>query len=168
MPPPVAVSSFTIPSIHDDTPLECRIYHPAKFPANHGSGETVWRKKAAIIAHPYGPLGGSYDDPVVQSAVTEILKHGFVVGTFNFRYPRRPNSSRPVRLRLTGTYIEALAHPKEILAGLLSPSSPTTSHSLGFSCSISAVFDRRGSIMRSRSRSQPFSLPSRCRQSRRP
>jgi len=37
------------------------------------------------VTHPYAPLGGSYDDPVVVSALSEILKQGFVVGTFNFR-----------------------------------------------------------------------------------
>ena len=46
---------------------------------------SLWQKRGAIIAHPYGPLGGCYDDPVVQSVVTEVLKHGFIVGTFNFR-----------------------------------------------------------------------------------
>ena len=75
------ISSFTIPSIHDDTPLECRVYHPSRFTVTKES----WRKKGAIVAHPYAPLGGCYDDPVVQVAVAEILKKGFVVGTFNLR-----------------------------------------------------------------------------------
>ena len=35
---------------------------------------------------PYAPLGGCYDDPVVQAVGTEIVKKGFVLGTFNFRY----------------------------------------------------------------------------------
>ncbi|MCJ1417183.1 hypothetical protein MMC32_003523 [Xylographa parallela] len=77
------VASFTIPSIYDDTPLDCRIYHPEHFVPNHG--ESSWRKKGAIVTHPYAPLGGSHDDPVVVSALGEILKQGFVVGTFNFR-----------------------------------------------------------------------------------
>ena len=41
--------------------------------------------KGAIVAHPYAPLGGSYDDPVVQIAVSVLLRTGFVVGTFNLR-----------------------------------------------------------------------------------
>ena len=47
---------------------------------------TPSRGGGAIVAHPYTPLGGSYDDAVVLAAVAEILKAGFVVGTFNFRY----------------------------------------------------------------------------------
>ncbi|KAB2574192.1 hypothetical protein BFW01_g5645 [Lasiodiplodia theobromae] len=43
------------------------------------------KKKAAIIAHPYAPLGGSYDDPVVGNAGAEMLALGWVVGTFCFR-----------------------------------------------------------------------------------
>jgi alpha/beta superfamily hydrolase len=42
----------------------------------------------AIVAHPYAPLGGSYDDAVVDMAASIILKQDFVVGTFNFRYAR--------------------------------------------------------------------------------
>lgn len=83
---PVPAFNFTIPSIHDDTTLQCRIYHPLKFLHNGAFGQSEWRKKGAIIAHPYAPLGGCYDDPVVQAAATEILKKGFVVGTFNFRW----------------------------------------------------------------------------------
>lgn len=45
----------------------------------------VEKKKAAIIAHPYAPLGGSYDDPVVGNAGAEMLALGWVVGTFCFR-----------------------------------------------------------------------------------
>ena len=77
-------ASFTIPSIHDDSDLECRVYHPPTF-SNHGIIGDTWRKKGAVIAHPYAPLGGCFDDPVVQAATQEILKQGFVVGLFNFR-----------------------------------------------------------------------------------
>ncbi len=45
-----------------------------------------WEKKAAIVAHPYAPLGGCYDDPVVDVVASTILKAGFIVGTFNFRF----------------------------------------------------------------------------------
>lgn len=37
------------------------------------------------MAHPYAPMGGSYDDRVVGIVVEEFLGLGFVVGTFNFR-----------------------------------------------------------------------------------
>jgi hypothetical protein len=90
LPPPTC--TFTIPSIHDDTPLDCRIYHPAGLSLHldglYGSSRPPkgWRKRGAIIAHPYAPMGGSYDDPVVAAAGKVLLEKGFVVGTFNFRY----------------------------------------------------------------------------------
>ena len=33
----------------------------------------------------YAPFGGCYNDWVVTIVAAEILKQGFVVGTFNFR-----------------------------------------------------------------------------------
>lgn len=51
----------------------------------YGVDLDVSTKKAAIIAHPYAPLGGSFDDNVVQEATKILLEHGFIVGTFNFR-----------------------------------------------------------------------------------
>lgn len=51
----------------------------------HGIDSDISRKKAAIIAHPYAPLGGSFDDGVVQEATKILLDHGYIVGTFNFR-----------------------------------------------------------------------------------
>lgn len=113
--------AFTIPSLRDETVLDCRIYIPnhlldvaapsssLSVPATpdsdtrrgrRGNGGTPIgntshtgngrrdgsRKKAAIIAHPYAPLGGSSDDYIVQEVAGEMLKQGFVVGLFNFRY----------------------------------------------------------------------------------
>jgi len=75
--------SFTIPSIHDDTTLNCRIYHPDVLDTTGGSPR--WRKRGVVMAHPYAPMGGSYDDRVVSIVVDEMLKAGYVVGTFNFR-----------------------------------------------------------------------------------
>ena len=78
--------SFTIPSIHNKTSLECRVYHP---PSSYKSGQRKDRSgqpRGAIIAHPYAPLGGSYDDHIVLCTIVEALQEGFVVGTFNFRY----------------------------------------------------------------------------------
>ncbi|KAF9699034.1 hypothetical protein EKO04_002945 [Ascochyta lentis] len=78
--------SFTIPSVHDDTTLDCRIYHPDVFdePLDGGFGQR-WRKQGILMAHPYAPMGGSYDDRVVGIVVDELLKAGYVIGTFNFR-----------------------------------------------------------------------------------
>lgn len=38
------------------------------------------------MAHPYAPMGGSYDDRVVGIVIDEFLHAGFIVGAFNFRY----------------------------------------------------------------------------------
>lgn len=80
--------SFTIPSIYDDTTLDCRIYHPAVLdePLEFSSGTSQWRKRGIVMAHPYAPMGGSYDDRVVGIVVDELLKAEYIVGTFNFRY----------------------------------------------------------------------------------
>ena len=80
---PEPAFSFTIPSIDDAAALECRIYSPPHSILN--SEEFAWDPRGAVIAHPYAPLGGCFDDRVVLSAVAEILQEGFVVGTFNFR-----------------------------------------------------------------------------------
>jgi hypothetical protein len=81
---PAPTLTFTIPSIHDDTVLDCRVYFPPTF-LSQPNDKLSWRKKAATVAHPYGPLGGCYDDPVVEIVVSQLLKEEFIVGTFNFR-----------------------------------------------------------------------------------
>ncbi|TVY33859.1 hypothetical protein LSUB1_G007601 [Lachnellula subtilissima] len=83
LPPPTL--SFTIPSIQDDTVLQCRVYHPSCLAPTSVSQIIDWKKKAAIVAHPYAPLGGCYDDPVVDAIAATTLKQGWVVATFNFR-----------------------------------------------------------------------------------
>lgn len=45
-----------------------------------------WQKKAVVMAHPYAPMGGSYDDRIVGIVLDEFLRKGWIVGTFNFRY----------------------------------------------------------------------------------
>jgi alpha/beta superfamily hydrolase len=81
---PEPTLSFTIPSgIHDDTVLDARIYHPTNTESSFDDEEVT--KRGAIIAHPYAPLGGSYDDPIVGLVAGQVLKEGFVVCTFNFR-----------------------------------------------------------------------------------
>ncbi|KAI1355523.1 Alpha/Beta hydrolase protein [Xylaria sp. FL0043] len=70
--------SFTLPSIYDGTQLECRVYHPQ-------SCGVPWSGHAAVIAHPYAPLGGCFDDPIVDVAAGTILQLGFLAATFNFR-----------------------------------------------------------------------------------
>ncbi|KAL0929650.1 putative acid phosphatase [Colletotrichum truncatum] len=81
---PEPTLSFTLPSLHDDTVLDCRVYHcQALNPA--ASNPPPWKRHAAIVAHPYAPLGGCYDDPIVDIIAGSLLRLGFLVGTFNFR-----------------------------------------------------------------------------------
>lgn len=81
---PEPALTFTIPSVHDGLPLDCRIYHPASLRAS--SHSSPWKKHAAVLAHPYAPLGGSYDDPVVEIVGAKMLEEGYLLTTFNFRY----------------------------------------------------------------------------------
>lgn len=78
--------TFELPSLDDATVLNVRIYHPARL-SNilWPSGESLVGLQGVVIAHPYAPLGGSYDDHVVLAVVQAMLEHGFVVLTFNFR-----------------------------------------------------------------------------------
>lgn len=78
--------AFKIPSIHDGTQLSCRLYLPRQLEQSETAND--WQKRGAIVAHPYAPLGGCYDDPVVSTVGGELLENGYVVGTFNFRFGR--------------------------------------------------------------------------------
>ncbi|KAG8630873.1 hypothetical protein KVT40_000013 [Elsinoe batatas] len=106
---PRALINFTIPSIHDDVALTCRIYHPPRSSSHSSSNPSPTPStsastlpssaspppypsrsrtspiKAAVVAHPYGPLGGSYDDPIVLACAETLLGQGYIVATFNFR-----------------------------------------------------------------------------------
>ena len=77
--------AFTVPSIHDLVELECRIYHPPGSAQRFGASGQPWHKRGAVVAHPYAPLGGCFDDSVVQLVANEFLSQGHVVCTFNFR-----------------------------------------------------------------------------------
>ncbi len=81
LPPPTL--SFTIPSLHDGTTLDCRVFHAASLSPSPRA--PPWRRHAAVVAHPYGPMGGSYDDPIVAVVAATLLRLGFLVVTFNFR-----------------------------------------------------------------------------------
>ncbi|KAL8356177.1 hypothetical protein RB601_001470 [Gaeumannomyces tritici] len=80
---PEPTLTFTIPSLHDGTVLKCRVYHP--WSLSPSPKAPPWRHDAAIVAHPYAPLGGSYDDGIVSLVATTLLRAGFLVATFNFR-----------------------------------------------------------------------------------
>ncbi|KAK7567438.1 hypothetical protein IWX49DRAFT_223814 [Phyllosticta citricarpa] len=77
--------SFRIPSLHDSTPLDCRIHHPASIVNFDPDSGAKWPRKVAILAHPYAMLGGGFDDPIIENAGAELLAQGYIVGTFNFR-----------------------------------------------------------------------------------
>jgi hypothetical protein len=81
---PEPTLTFTLPSIHDGTTLDCRVYHP--FSLSISPRAPPWQKHAAIIAHPYAPLGGSWDDHTVGLIASTLLRLGYLVCTFNFRY----------------------------------------------------------------------------------
>lgn len=88
MHPPEPALTFTLPSIHDGTVLDSRVYHPPSF-----SSSSTWRPRhAAVVGHPYAPLGGCYDDPIVGDVTSLLLRRGLIVGTFNFRYGYRRNA----------------------------------------------------------------------------
>lgn len=110
---PEPTLTFTLPSLHDGLPLDCRVFHPQSLlPAAHLNSVltpsspaspkqqnrksqrpgSVWGthcadgyRAAAIVAHPYAPLGGSFDDNIVAVVSAVLLRLGFVVCTFNFR-----------------------------------------------------------------------------------
>lgn len=80
---PEPALKLTIPSIHDNLTLDCRVYHPASLTSSGKA--TQWHKDAAIVAHPYAPMGGSYKDPIVDVIASTLLRLGYLVCTFNFR-----------------------------------------------------------------------------------
>ena len=82
---PKPSSAFPIPSINDDLELDCRVYYPRYTEKN----ASVFGRVFAILAHPYAPLGGCFDDPVVAVVAGALLQNGVTVGTFNFRSVQR-------------------------------------------------------------------------------
>ncbi|KAH7166339.1 Alpha/Beta hydrolase protein [Dactylonectria macrodidyma] len=80
---PEPTLTLTLPSLNDGLTLDCRIYHPLSLAANPRA--PPWQRHAAVIAHPYAPFGGCYDDPVVDTVAGQLLRKGFLVATFNFR-----------------------------------------------------------------------------------
>ena len=80
---PEPTLTFTLPSLDGGMLLDCRVYHPRCLtPVSQGE---PWKRHAAIFAHPYAPLGGSYDDGIVGDIGSTLLRAGFLVGTFNCR-----------------------------------------------------------------------------------
>ncbi|TLS28313.1 hypothetical protein PpBr36_02141 [Pyricularia pennisetigena] len=80
---PSPALSLTLPSLHDGTILAVRVYHP--WPLSPSPKAPPWCHHAAVVAHPYAPMGGSYDDAIVGLVAETLLRAGFLVATFNFR-----------------------------------------------------------------------------------
>ena len=78
--------TFSVPSVHDGLALDCRVYHPPSLAVSPRPDTPPWQKHAAVVAHPYAPLGGCYDDPIVDIVSATLLRLGFLVVTFNFRF----------------------------------------------------------------------------------
>lgn len=125
--------SFSIPSVHDGCKLECRLYLPGWL--RNIESAPAWSTRGAIVAHPYAPLGGCFDDPVIGFVGGELLQAGYVVGTFNFRYSSsmiQSGATKPVNMIF-------LAEPvtlKDGPAGLEKPNWETMSRSTGSCCGI--------------------------------
>lgn len=154
---PEPAFSFTIPSVHDDTVLDCRVYHPVTFFSDNEGENRRWEAKGAILAHPYAPMGGCQDDPVVCALAKAILTKGMVVGTFNFRYD--PRNARVFRWRGAKTPIEepgVLVCPRAGRAGRRRRSWRTT---LLLSASSSNIY----SILRPCRQNQLYLMQMRCR-----
>lgn len=72
-----------VPSLHDSHNISCKLYINLDRKPSGSSN-------LAVVAHPYGPLGGSKDDPVVLLTVQSLMESGYdVVATFDFR--KRPS-----------------------------------------------------------------------------
>lgn len=74
-------AAFSLPSLHDDLELKCRLY----FPPLQSTERPAYFSGFVLFAHPYAPLGGCFDDPVVHTVGSVLVKQGFLLGTFNFR-----------------------------------------------------------------------------------
>ena len=125
--------SFVIPSILDGCKLDCRIYLPREI--DYIESVSTQPIQGAIIAHPYAPLGGCYDDPVVSFVGGELRQAGYIVGTFNFRYS---TSSTPPDIygHCTDARPAELEAQKDGPAGPRNRSWPTMFRSTGSCCCI--------------------------------
>lgn len=88
---PTPSLNLQIPSYLDAYLLDARVYLPTSYTA---PVTQHWDRKLAIIGHPYAPLGGSHDDRVVLEVVKTLLRAGWIVSTFNFRYDLRKEEKK--------------------------------------------------------------------------
>lgn len=82
LPSDIEVQPLRLQTACDGSFIGARVY------SKRNTSSDKSRFRVAVVAHPYGPLGGSYDDSTVLLAVHILLDVGYdVVGTFNFRRP---------------------------------------------------------------------------------
>lgn len=79
---PAPSLNLQIPSLHDSLLLPARLYLPPTYTHPH---PRPWPRRLAVLAHPYAPLGGSYDDRTVLRLAALLVSLDWVVATFNFR-----------------------------------------------------------------------------------
>ncbi|KAM0262130.1 hypothetical protein ACHAQJ_001872 [Trichoderma viride] len=128
--------TLTIPSIHDGTALDCRVYHPDSLSIGAGGSQheaAPWKRHAAIFAHPYAPMGGSFDDPLLDIVAEQLLRKGYLLGTFNFRGAgqsagRTSWTAKPERDDYT-SFVGFMTHYVHRLDPFHRPSEQTLSHS---------------------------------------
>lgn len=159
MAPPDAAFSFTIPSIHDDLVLDCRVYHPETFLVGGDSSGPRWKPKGAIVAHPYAPMGGSQYDPVVGAMAKSILTKDTVVGTFNFRSDIYQSPETKDWADMMGT-AEAPGHQRDGPAGQPRLNWQTTFHSQASSSITSNRSCHSSTMLRRCQRELPPRTPS--------
>ncbi|ORY86314.1 Alpha/Beta hydrolase protein [Protomyces lactucae-debilis] len=80
------VQDVIIPSYETSRVLQGRLYS--------SSADISSCTGVAVVAHPYGPLGGSHDDPVVVALAQALTQSCFLAATFNFGSPTSWRCSR--------------------------------------------------------------------------
>lgn len=75
----ITAEDVVIPSTYDDPPVElaARIYHP--------SPDSPTSRSLAVIAHPYGFLGGTQHDHVVVATARRLARLGITALTYDSR-----------------------------------------------------------------------------------
>lgn len=89
-----------VPTSTDGKVISARAYS-----AESSSSASGWSGALAVVAHPYGPLGGSQDDHVVTATATTMQRENIPAYTFDFR---RPTSWTAERER--GDFLAVVAH----------------------------------------------------------
>ncbi|KAI5803911.1 Alpha/Beta hydrolase protein [Geopyxis carbonaria] len=79
-PPPHNPFNSTAPTATSTTTASAPFTAPSA-----GLAPLARPRRAAVLAHPYAPLGGTRHDPTVRTLAAALVHAGYVVATFNFR-----------------------------------------------------------------------------------